>query len=86
MGVRGVTRVLPLIPARYAASSASANAIAEGKRSAGTFASARSMASWNASVTVGRTICNDGGRSPRWRAMSACAVRPVKGGSPASIS
>jgi hypothetical protein len=54
-------------------------------RSAGTFDRARSTAISIESERLGRTMESEGGRSLRWRAMTAHAVRPVKGGSPESM-
>ena len=69
-----------------AASSARANSAAVAKRSAGTKASARLMAWSTASGTAGRTR-RTLGTSPAMRlAITACAVGPVCGGSPASSS
>ena len=66
--------------------SASANNAVVGYRSAGSFDSARRIAASTASGIVLRTI--DGGEtmSRECRASTACAVGPVKGGSPTSIS
>jgi len=66
--------------------SASANAFALAKRSAGSFASARSTAFSTPGVTVSRTARSDGGFSDSTRATMACTVAPVNGGSPVSIS
>ena len=68
------------------AASASANRAVVRYRSAGTFASARRIAPSTVSGMVARTI--DGGDtwSSECRAMIACAVGPVNGGSPTSIS
>ena len=66
--------------------SASANACAVGKRSAGSFASAASTARSTCTGTVSRTLRGDTGRSVSTRATIACTLEPVNGGSPVSIS
>ncbi len=66
--------------------SASTNAAAVGQRSAGSFASAVSTASSTASETVSRNDEGGAGFSVSTFATTACAVLPVKGGSPTSIS
>ena len=83
-GPPAVQRLAPVT--RDGRASASANSVVVGKRSAGTFARARRMASSAASGIVARTI--EGGEtvSSECRAMMACAVGPVNGGSPTSIS
>ena len=65
---------------------ASANSAVVGNRSAGVFASARRIASSTASGIVVRTIDGGDTMSSEWRAMTACAVGPVNGGAPTSIS
>ena len=66
--------------------SASANSAAVAKRSAGSFSSAVSTAA----STCGGIVCRCGsigrGLSVTTRATTACAVVPVNGGSPVSIS
>ena len=56
------------------------------KRSAGTFASARTIALLNAPETPGRTVSIEGTASSAWRAMIAIALGPTNGGAPTSIS
>ena len=71
---------------RDGCASASANMMAVGWRSAGTLDSARNSASSIVSGIVSRTIDGGDTRSMEWRAMTACAVGPVNGGIPTSIS
>ena len=100
VGCGVVTRVGAVAPATEAGSgavartglvaaaepSARANSSAEPNRSAATGASARATAASTCSGTLGRAW-RTRGTSPLNRfAMIACAVGPVKGGSPASIS
>jgi hypothetical protein len=66
--------------------SARANSSAVPNRSAGTLASARSIAYLTGGGTVARTVCSEGTGSIACRAMIDCAVGPVNGGCPASIS
>ena len=68
------------------AASAAPNSDAEAKRSAGAFANARLMVCSIVNGMPGRITWIEGGRSWMWRARIACAVGPVNGGSPASIS
>ena len=56
------------------------------KRSAGTKAIARVIASSTVAGTLGRTTRSDGGECAKRFEMIACAVGPVKESSPASIS
>jgi hypothetical protein len=77
----GAGAVVKLSPAR----SAAANSPAVAKRSAGTFASARVTAASTPGGTA-RTLPRCGTGSLNRLAMRACAVGPVNGGSPASIS
>ncbi len=65
---------------------AAANSAAVANRSAGSFASAVRTASSTSSGTVSRTVESAVARSVITLATMACAVLPVKGGSPASIS
>jgi hypothetical protein len=65
---------------------ASVKPVAVAKRSAGVRARARRTAASRASETVSRTARSDGIGSVNRRASIACAVTPVNGGSPASIS
>ncbi len=67
-------------------SSARANSAAVANRSAGALASARATAWDTPSGTVSRTSRSGRGVSMSRRAMIACAVGAVNGGSPASIS
>jgi hypothetical protein len=69
-----------------AAWSASPKSAAPAKRSAGTRASARWIAASIASGTACRCSRTLGGASVSRRAIIACAVGPVNGVSPASIS
>ena len=64
----------------------SANSAAEAKRSAGIFSSARSTTASSSGVTLGRAGRIGRTRSVTTFAMIACAVEPVWGGSPVSIS
>ena len=66
--------------------SASANAFAESKRSAGNFSSAQCTAAATFTGTFRRMTVSGCGSYVISRAMIACAVVPVNGGSPASIS
>ena len=66
--------------------SASLNALAEANRSAGSFASPHSTAIATLGGTVGRSARTDCGSVVISFAMIACAVAPVCGGSPVSIS
>ena len=59
---------------------------AVGNRSAGTRASARAASASTARGTLSRIVVIVRGASVSRRAMMACAVGPVNGGSPASIS
>ena len=68
------------------AASASANSAVVAKRSAGTLASARKIACSTVSGIVARTIDGGDTESSECRAMTACAVVPVNGGIPTSIS
>src|SRR5207253_7998523 len=54
--------------------------------SAGSLERARRIASSTASGIVARTMEGGDTMSSEWRASTACAVGPVKGGSPTSIS
>ena len=74
-------RVVPGAPR-----SASANSAALANRSAGSFSSAVRTASSTASGTRSRCRWSDAGFSVITLAMIACAVLPVNGGSPVSIS
>ncbi len=65
---------------------ARANSAALPNRSAGTGASARRIAWSNSSGTLGRPRRTLGTGSVKRLPITACAVGPVKGGSPASIS
>ena len=67
-------------------SSARTKSAADANRSAGTRASALATARSTGSGTLGRCWRTGGASSSTRRASSACAVAPVKGGSPASIS
>ena len=84
-GVSGMLLVKPAPPAILPCS-ASANSPADAHRSAGSFSSPRSMASSTRSGTFARVDRTRRGRSVSTRAMIACAVLPVCGGSPVSIS
>ena len=66
--------------------SAAANSAAVAKRSAGSFSSAVSTAASTCGGMVCRCEVSDRGVSVTTRAMMACAVGPMKGGSPQSIS
>ena len=68
------------------AANASANSLAVLKRSAGVFASDFRMTRSNDAGTVSRTIRTLGTDSIIFLATIACAVEPVNGGSPPSIS
>ena len=79
----------PPSPSRVTSSGAfraRANWPAVANRSAGALASAVSTACSRACRTVGRTLRIGGTTSSRWRAITACAVDPVKGTDPVSIS
>ena len=65
---------------------AEANAAALAYRSAGTLFSTREIASSTPAGTVARTVRRRGTGSMACRARIACAVEPVNGGCPASIS
>jgi hypothetical protein len=65
---------------------ASANSAAVANRSAGSFSSAVSTAASTWRGIVWRWVPSERGLSVRTRATTACAVFPVKGGSPVSIS
>jgi hypothetical protein len=77
--------VLPDVGAA-AAASAWAICAAVANRSAATGASARWIACSTASGTLGRARRTRGTSPLSRRAITACAVGPVNGGSPASIS
>ncbi|CAN5836237.1 hypothetical protein BH24GEM1_BH24GEM1_30070 [soil metagenome] len=66
--------------------SASANSAAVAKRSAGSFSSAVSTAASTCRGMVWRWVPSGRGLSVSTRATTACAVWPVNGGSPVSIS
>jgi hypothetical protein len=66
--------------------SASANCAAVAKRSAGSFSSAVSTAASTCGGIVWRWGSSGRGLSVTTRATTACAVLPVNGGSPESIS
>ena len=66
--------------------SAAAKSSALAKRSAGTLLSARRITPSSSRVTVERTLRRLGTGSTAWRARIDCAVDPVNGGWPASIS
>ena len=66
--------------------SASENRAAVANRSAGSFESAVTTAASTCGGTVFRCSVSERGSSVITRAMMACAVGPVNGGSPASIS
>jgi hypothetical protein len=66
--------------------SASANSAADSKRSAGSFSSAVSTAASTCGGTVRRCPVMSAGSPVITLATIACAVGPVKGGSPTSIS
>ena len=68
------------------ATSASANSVIVGNRSAGSLASARASARSMAAGTLGRRAPIGAGASIAWRAIVARAPVPANGGSPASIS
>ena len=74
---------IPPVPGRP---SAVANSDALANRSAGTFANAFATAASMWSGTSARTVRILVGRSERSLAITACAVGPVWGGSPVSIS
>ena len=76
----------PLAESEVGTVSASANAPADANRSAGTLASARMTACSTATGTVGRRRRTRGTGSVNRLAITAWAVGPVYGGSPASIS
>ncbi len=76
----------PSVVASSRAVRAAANWAAVANRSAGALASAVNTARSSASVTVGRTLRIGGAMSTEWRAITACAVRPVNGTDPVSIS
>jgi hypothetical protein len=73
-------------PVVAGSASARENSAALEKRSAGSFASAVSTASSTFSGTVSRSRDGGTGFSVITLATMACAVLPVKGGSPTSIS
>ena len=75
-------------PVGFTAASANdpANSEAVGKRSAGTGANALEMTCSTDSGTVGRIRRTDGTSPLKRRAITACGVGPVKGGSPARTS
>ncbi len=77
--VSGTAEVAPRV-------SASANWPAVAKRSAGSLDSARNTAVSIGGDTVSRSSASRRGRAVMIFAMMACAVGPVNGGSPASIS
>ena len=77
------TFAVPLLPAF---ASAAENSATVENRSAGNFASAVSTAFSTSGGTVSRRVCSGAGRSVSTFATMACALEPVKGGSPASIS
>ena len=83
VGAAGATDVGAAVPD---SSSARANSAAVANRSAGDFARARAVAPATPSGTVSRTSRSGRGDSSIRRAIIACAVGAVKGGSPASIS
>jgi hypothetical protein len=66
--------------------SASSNAAAVAKRSAGSFSSARITTPSSCGGMVCRWSVSERGCSVITRAMIACAVGPMNGGSPVSIS
>ena len=66
--------------------SASRNCWIEGKRSTGTLAIARRIAASTGGGTAWRTTRTPGTGSSEWRAITAWADGPVKGGWPTSIS
>ena len=66
--------------------SAAANSPALRNRSTGAFARARMTADSTLSGTVSRTVLSRVGRSVKSLAITACAVGPECGASPASIS
>src|SRR6059058_5512976 len=72
--------------AEAGAVSASANAIGDAHRSAGTLASAFVNACSTPGGTAGRSRRTAGTGSTKHLVITACAVGPVNGGSPASIS
>ena len=76
----------PAPAAAVGALSAAANSSAVANRSAGSFAIARVIARSTAGGTVCLTVCSEGTGSTACRARICCAVRPVNGGWPASIS
>src|SRR5689334_11611437 len=73
-------------PAPSGTSRALRNCWIEAKRSAGSFAMARTIAVSNALGTVCLTTRRLGTGSARCLAMTACVVGPVNGGSPINIS
>ena len=78
MGTSGVV-VAPVVSART-------NSLVVAGRSAGSVAMPWRIASSMVGATVGRIRRTLGAGSLKRRAMTACAVGPVNGGSPASIS
>ena len=66
--------------------SAAANSAAVANRSAGSFSSACSTAASTCGGMVCRWLVSERGCSVTTRATMACAVEPVNGGSPVSIS
>ena len=65
---------------------ASATSAAVWKRSAGFFASSRSMTSESHAGASGFTVCNSGGVSSATRRRTASGVLPSKGGLPVAAS
>jgi len=84
-GVRTATVPCPDEPMPFSWRRASTNAPAVAKRSTGVLASARDSTSSTASGTS-RVIRTLGTGETNRLAITACAVAPVKGGSPVSIS
>src|SRR6185437_14473721 len=76
----------PAAAAPDSADSAAANSLALPNRSAGSFSSAVSTARSTAAGTVCRTLRGAAGSAVITLATIACAVGPVNGGSPTSIS
>jgi hypothetical protein len=81
-----LARLAPLRPDRELHPASSASRAAEAKRSAGTGAKHRSTTCSTGSGMVARTVRSRGAGPPNRRAITAWAVGPVNGGSPASIS